>query len=1172
LTRLISYKSNSYEILMLLYLRNLVFSVISLLLLAGCSGDDTWCLTSEKTVYSDSSVIKNVVNSIVTINGNGVDAANPSTPVGGWVYTGIPVQVGDQISISASGSILVAMPYGLQSSVDGTSNDSYIYAAVNSQDTSSYYANNGLGNKIVVLASSDTSMGLIDPSTNALFEFVNGQNIIVTTKDCATGDTSSSSPSKWTWSKWNTTTVRCSSRGTRNFTVNDPLCKAVKCCKSTLGICNNSDQWQCQAVILSDTSTRIDQCGTGAQNYNCEDNSSYTSPCYAVNKYERKSGWCGGNHKNSGISVSDDQPSCGTNSSDNVITPVINTCGNTDSCWNMGGYRMYAFPAGVSCPGDTGCVHLNNSSYIAGGKSFQSQGGAVYLKIIDENNAGSEVDTTAWQTELTNNEMELAALSITNENLTDSLYKIKGETILQDGSTATTDGQLLVINSYSDSVASIESDANKYKDGFTDAANIMEDINTSLATLQDMFGIFAGQLTLSDDPNIPWSNLSDMYGQAVAAKNLVNSLTIDGLDETTVPTLSEVNIFKPNASTTLANLVTAITDAQTTKADLDTNSASMDTLGIRNSDLSGYILEASNNGPNDAIGGYTTYGRSDPVIATDGTYLEVIASLNDPNLDDSATVDLGVVTANPKTVSINAVGNLWMRINDPDSNYNNNIGAYTVTVGKISETTGFTTIFTKIINQIKNQINASIKSMFENMTCTGASSFKEDCNDYLTLINNMLYLYMVIFGILFLFGLVKTDQLDFVIRIIKIGIIITLISPGSYDFFNDYLFNAIMSVSDTLIAAATGAPIDNPFEFLDQSIALLVLDPYTYFKIMSLMFQGLLGFVAFIMVIYGAVNFVKAVFNAMKVYVMAIVGLAICFVLAPIFIPFILFKRTVELFQNWLNAMLRFAIEPALLFIGLIFLNAMLLAILRQMFNFSACFKCTLPITFSLPGYSEIGPLTLFCIPWFSPWGVDNVGTGMEFTVFFSIPLAITFCIVTKIMEIYSKNFAQTISSAIFGASGTSMLSSKSASLSYNPFRDIHSAYKKMMDGKNDRGQKQRQGLTNKIANKAAEKMKEEEAKKNSSPPTDGSLSNVSMNAAAELTGVESENAGGRAVKNIDKNKAPKKTPKKLKAQVKDVVGDVAAGGSRGGDVKGGAPDKSPKSPKSSKPRSGALN
>lgn len=1155
---------------MFLYLRNFVFSVVALLLLVGCSGDDTWCLTSEKTVYSDASVIKNVVNSIVSINGNGVDAANPSTPVGGWIYTGIPVQVGDQISISASGSILVAMPYGLQSAVDGASNDSYIYAAVNSQDTSSYYANNGLGNKIVVLANSGASMGLIDPSTNALFQFVNGQNIIVTTKDCATGDASGSSPSKWTWSKWKTTTVRCSSRGTRNFTVNAPLCKAVKCCKSSAGVCNNSDQWQCQSVILSDTSSRIDQCGTGEKNYNCEDNSSYTGSCYAVDKYERRSGWCGGSHKNSGITVSDDQPSCGTNSSDNVITPVINTCGNADSCWNMGGYRMYAFPAGASCPGGTGCVHLNKSSYLSGGKSFQSQGGAVYLKIIDENNAGSVVDTTAWQTELTANEAQLATLSLTNQNLTDNLYKVKGQTILQDGSTATTDGQLLIINSYSDSIKTIEADAAKYKEGFTDAANVMGDINTSLAKLQDMFGVFAGQLTLSDDETIPWNNLSDMYGQTLAAKNLVNSITIDGLDESTIPKLSEVNIFKPDAAATLTNLVNAITDAQATKEDLDTNSASIDTLGARNSQLSGYILEASNNGPNGAIGGYTTYVRSDPVIATDGAYLEVIASLNNPNLDKSAITDLGVVTANSKTVSIKAVGNLWMRINDPDGNYNNNIGAYTVTVGKISETTGFTTIFTKIINQIKNKINASTKGMFEKMTCTGASSFKKDCNNYLTLISNMLYLYMVIFGMLFLFGLVKTDQLDFVIRIIKIGIIVTLISPGSFDFFNDYLFNAIMSISDTLIAAATGAPIDNPFAFLDQSIALLVLDPYTYFKIMSLMFQGLLGFVAFIMVVYGAINFVKAVFNAMKVYVMAIVGLALCFVLAPIFIPFILFNRTVELFKNWLNAMLRFAIEPALLFIGLIFLNAMLLAILRQMFNFSACFKCTFPITFSLPGYSEIGPLTLFCIPWFSPWGVDNVGTGMEFAIFFSIPLAITFCIVTKIMAIYSKNFANTISSSIFG-SGTSLLSSKNASLGYNPFSDISSAYKKMMDGKNNRGQRQRQGLTNQIANEAAKKMNEEDNNSNNSgQPADGSLSNVSMSAAAELTGVESENAGGRAAKNVDKTKAPKKPPKPLKAEDQDVMNDVAAGESSGsGDI---APNKPTKPPKPSKPRSGALN
>jgi type IV secretory pathway VirB6-like protein len=1163
---------------MLFYLRNFIFCVAALLLLAGCVGDESWCLTSEETVYSNAATIRNVSNTPVSISGNGVDPTSPSTPVGGWAYTGIPVQAGDQISISATGSILVAMPYGLQSAVDGSSNDSYIYSAVNDQATGSYYANNGLGHQIIVQADSSTSYGINDPSTGAPFEFVNGQNIIVTTKDCATGDTSSGAPSKWTWSNWNESAVDCSERGTRSFSVNAPLCKAVDCCKKTLGICSRSKQWQCQYIIISSTSARIDQCGSGERNYNCEGNASQAQSCYNQSYYTINSGWCNGKHSNGGISVSDRSPGCSFNDNNYATTPELNPCGSSDTCWNIGGYRMYAFSAGESCPAGGSCVHLNQSSYLSGGKTFQAQGGSLYLKIIDENAGGTttpQATIDGWNASLTANEQQIATKVLANENLRDSLYKVQGESTLADGTVPTNDGQMLVINDYSSMVASMETDAFTYSQGFTDAASELGVIMSDLNSLSDKFGEYAGKLGPLDDP---WSLLSQMSAIASDVQSLVNNITLAGLDNASIPTLSEANDFKANADTILSGLVLAITSAQNTKDTIDANELVIANLDSQNTTLNADILAAANSAPNNAIGGYTTYVRSDPVVAVDGVYLEVIASLEDPNLPGATVVDLGVVTATPKDISITAPGTVWMRINDPDGNYGNNMGAYTVTVGKVSESVGFTTIFTKILNQIKNVVNSATQGMFEKMTCTGSNGHLLDCTNYLGLISNLLLLYMVVFGVMFLFGLIRTDQVDFLARIIKIGVIVTLISPGSFDFFNNFLFKGILSISDTLIGAATGAPADNPFAFLDQSIALLLLDPYTYFKMLSLMFQGFLGFLAFIIVVYGAVNFVKAIYNGMKVYVMAFVGLAICFALAPIFIPFILFKRTADLFGNWFNAMLRFAFEPVILFIGLIFLNAMLLSIIQQMFNFSACFKCTFPITFALPGYSAFSSLTIFCIPWFSPWGLDNVGTGLGFTMFFSIPLSITFCIVAKIMELYSKNVAQTISSAIFGQGGPTLLSSNNkSSLSYNPFRDIKSKYDKMQAGNKSRAGAGRQGLANQVANKAADRLKDEDNNNNAAPGNSGTLASVSNNAAAGITGVEAQNSAGREALNKDKSKAPKSSKKSMQSKAKGVAGDVAAGGSRDGkgggkgDGNGSVKGKGDSSPKTSKPRGGAI-
>lgn len=1039
---------------MLSKLNKILLFLVLMLFLNGCLGDQSWCITTDPDAYLYTGSIKNTTNKPFNVNANGVDPSNASLTPGGWVYTGVGVAQGDNITISASGSMLLTVPYGLASGSTGSMNQSYLLAAVNQSDTSSYFDNGGLGTQMVIMASSANPTLIADPVTKAGYVFVPGQNVYVTTKDCATGDTYSTTPSKWTWSKWNTTAVRCSTRGTRNFTVNEPYCKAVKCCKSDSVTCFDTNQWQCSYVIISSSNNMVDMCSTAKNNYNCEANAEESGTCYNTSGYNRSSGWCGGSHKFRNITVSDDQPSCSlSNSSTNVTTPVINSCGTGDTCWNLSGYKMYAFNANASCPTDVSCVHLNKSGYTAGGKMFQAQGGEMYLKIIDPDApaSGATVDVSGMQSQVTANDQTIAGLVLTNNALNDSLYQVTGQ-MISDGTTATSDGLLTKINKYNSGSSSytpastLQSQADSYSSGSGSNVSTMTSISAKFSSLLDNFSsltAFISAGSTADDADDVWTTISAMSSDVSALQSLVNSLDSSSVLAGQSPTSAQVSSYKTSASSMLSALAADIASAQSTQNSITANEAQIDTLSTANDSLNSQIIAASNGGPNGAVGGYTTYVRSDPIIAQNGQYLQVIISSQNPNYSNVTTTDLGTISSSPKNVSISQTGDLWARIVDADGSYSENIGSYSVNVGEVTSGSGFGNIFTSIINQIITKIESLTQSMYQHMTCTVEGGSTDSCTDYIQLVRLMLLLYVMIYGFMYITGLVRDSAYDLLLRLIKIGLVASLLSTNSFDFFNDTVFKGFLSLTNTLISSASGAPLDNPFAFLEQSMAILILDPNTYLKIISLMFIGLLGFVAFILMIYGIFKYLSAVFHAMTTYVMAYVGMAMCFILAPIFIPFALFRRTVHLFENWYTMLFRFAIEPALLLVGLILFNAMLLNILQELFNFSACFKCLIPISFAIPGVPSVPSTTLFCIPGFAPWGVDNLGSGMAFGVFFSIPLAISFCIITRVMDIYSKKFAKQISSQIFGE-GLSMLNDKQvAALEFNPFKDISDAYTK---------------------------------------------------------------------------------------------------------------------------------
>lgn len=495
-----------------------------------------------------------------------------------------------------------------------------------------------------------------------------------------------------------------------------------------------------------------------------------------------------------------------------------------------------------------------------------------------------------------------------------------------------------------------------------------------------------------------------------------------------------------------------------TQSCIDANNAQISALTEQNNEYYADILNTNISNNANMVGGYKVYVAAGPLVADYGKYLQVMLVPNNQDPNSASTTGTEMIIdyssgeeQGPNTITLPAMpfsGEIWTRIVDPDNNYTNNSGYYTLTFGYTTYTSGFSTMLSNIISVIQKTIQKTAQSIFLHMTCSATGmdqSVDGQCSDYIRSIDALLYMYVIIYGMMYLFGLMKNDRVDFIMRIVKVAVVSTLLTPNSFWFFNTYLFEGFYGLSNSLISYAVGAPVTNPFDFITQSVNVLLLDQTTYFKIIGLMLQGLLGLVAFALLINGILTFAGAIFKAFIMYMTSFVGIGLCLSVAPIFIIFLLFEKTSYLFSNWFKAMVKFTITPVILLIGLVFINGMLFTILVGLFNYQICYKCTMPFTFAIPGFPSVGTVTLFCVSWFSKWGADNVGSAFS-VVLTTFPLVINFCIITKTMKLYSDRLAAQVAEQIVGSSSLFSPSSKyaNASMGANPISDMQKGFKKI--------------------------------------------------------------------------------------------------------------------------------
>ncbi|WP_333023221.1 type IV secretion system protein, partial [Wolbachia endosymbiont of Pentidionis agamae] len=169
---------------------------------------------------------------------------------------------------------------------------------------------------------------------------------------------------------------------------------------------------------------------------------------------------------------------------------------------------------------------------------------------------------------------------------------------------------------------------------------------------------------------------------------------------------------------------------------------------------------------------------------------------------------------------------------------------------------------------------------------------------------------------------------------------------------------------------------NNTFAFLDVPLNRF-LHARSWLLMISLIFSGPLGIVAFAFVIWGFITITLSIFNALFVLLTSIAIIALLLALAPLFIICILFQHTKGLFTSWITALARVAIHPVILLFCFALISRAMDYIIYSMFNFEVCPHCILEPSFDLKIFKFSFCLFSYYASKFPP----NIGVIIAFVI-----------------------------------------------------------------------------------------------------------------------------------------------------------------------------------------------
>ena len=224
-------------------------------------------------------------------------------------------------------------------------------------------------------------------------------------------------------------------------------------------------------------------------------------------------------------------------------------------------------------------------------------------------------------------------------------------------------------------------------------------------------------------------------------------------------------------------------------------------------------------------------------------------------------------------------------------------------------------------------------------------------------------LFVVFMGIGFFLGVLQMSKAELTSVLLRFAVISALLSPDSWEFFNEYVVEGIFSLTANLanmvldatnrvlyggsdvVSFSIGQNIDTHILQNVDDVLYMFVSHAVNVKIAALLFSHVLGWLFIIVLYFSFLVVISAIIKLTVIFIFIFITLTILLSLAPIFILFAVFKYTRNsYFQAWLQALMGSAIQPMMLFVFLGLFLSIISYFLMDMLYYQACWRTIVPL------------------------------------------------------------------------------------------------------------------------------------------------------------------------------------------------------------------------------------
>ncbi|UQD53999.1 type IV secretion system protein [Anaplasma phagocytophilum] len=315
--------------------------------------------------------------------------------------------------------------------------------------------------------------------------------------------------------------------------------------------------------------------------------------------------------------------------------------------------------------------------------------------------------------------------------------------------------------------------------------------------------------------------------------------------------------------------------------------------------------------------------------------------------------------------SIDAVGekgDLYFGIRDNGDGYENNVGYFEI---HTKATKIPPRVFGHIVSWTEGKVRGALYGSSEtNNVVRNLYRHISQSGPFMRMVNALLVLYVIVSALYFCFGFSKASIFQLFITIAKIITVMYVLRPDSWTFFNDHLLSIFIDGPKFLIDAMTGGiGSGGDFGFMDGILYRFSVTQ-TWIQLLALIFAGPIGWLSVILIFWGIIVLIQFLFQAVVIYLVSIMTIALLLCIAPYFLICVLFKRTKSIFDMWIKVLLQTAMQPVLIFSCIALLVHAINEVIYAMLNFEVCDTCVFNIDLKLTTLCLLSfPLPIGIIP-----------------------------------------------------------------------------------------------------------------------------------------------------------------------------------------------------------------